>query len=128
MKIDILQLLDGARSARGLTVVIDVFRAFSVECYALSGGAKTIYAVGDIDQAYALKRLHPDCVLAGERGGAKCPDFDVGNSPSELMKMDIRGKTLIHTTSAGTRGLLADGAARRAINHSNYPAFKAKKD
>lgn len=53
MKIDILQLLDGARSARGLTVVIDVFRAFSVECYALSGGAKTIYAVGDIDQASA---------------------------------------------------------------------------
>ncbi|SCP99363.1 2-phosphosulfolactate phosphatase [Anaerobium acetethylicum] len=33
IKIEILQLLDGARQAKGLTVIIDVFRAFSLECY-----------------------------------------------------------------------------------------------
>ena len=42
MNIEILQLIEGARKARGLTVIIDVFRAFSVECYAMAGGAKEI--------------------------------------------------------------------------------------
>lgn len=105
MNIEILQLIDGAKRARGLTVVIDVFRAFTVEAYAMAAGAEKILPVGSIDDAYALKQAHPEYLLMGERGGKKCPGFDFGNSPSQLRGVDLRGKTLVHTTSAGTQGI-----------------------
>lgn len=105
MNVQILQLLDGARRARGLTVIIDVFRAFSVECYAAAAGAQRILAVGDIDAAYALKRQHPDYLLIGERGGSMCEGFDCGNSPSQLSRLTLSGRGVIHTTSAGTQGV-----------------------
>lgn len=105
MNIEILQLIEGAQKARGLTVIIDVFRAFSVECYAMAGGAKEILPVGDINEAYRMKEADPSCLLFGERGGKMCPGFDCGNSPSQIVKMDLQGKTIVHTTSAGTQGI-----------------------
>ena len=45
MNTQILQLIDGAKSARGLTVIIDVFRAFSVEAYLFAQGADKIIPV-----------------------------------------------------------------------------------
>ena len=105
MKIRILQLIEGAKRARGLTVIIDVFRAFSVECYAMARGARTILPVGTIEEAFALKEKHPDALLVGERGGKKCEGFDCGNSPSQLEDFDLAEKTIIHTTSAGTQGI-----------------------
>lgn len=105
MNIEILQLIEGAQKARGLTVVIDVFRAFTVESYAMAAGAEKILPVGSIDRAYALKNEHPEYLLMGERGGKKCPGFDFGNSPSQLRSVDLKGKTLVHTTSAGTQGI-----------------------
>ena len=66
-KINILHLLDGARQAKGLTVIIDVFRAFSLECFFYAAGAKLIRPVGSLAEAYALKTLIPGCLLAGER-------------------------------------------------------------
>lgn len=105
MKIEILQLIEGARAARGLTVVIDVFRAFSLESYLLAGGAEKIIPVGDAELAYRLKQKHPEFVLAGERHGKILPGFDTGNSPSQLAGVDVMGKTVVHTTSAGTQGI-----------------------
>ena len=105
MNIRILQLLEGARAATGTTVIIDVFRAFSVEAYFFSQGARVIYPVGDSGLAYRLKQDDPSAILAGERGGKIMPGFDVGNSPSELLKLDCAGKTVVHTTSAGTQGI-----------------------
>ncbi len=105
MKITVSSCLDGARSAKGLTVIIDVFRAFSFECTAYALGAERIIAVGALDEAYALGREHPEYILTGERGGARCEGFACGNSPSELGKIDIRGRTIVHTTSAGTQGI-----------------------
>ena len=105
MKIRILQLIEGARAARGLTVVIDVFRAMTVEAYVLHNGAADLIPVGDLDAAYAYQAAHPDVVLIGERGGRKCPGFDFGNSPSQVAGVDFSGKTVIHTTSAGTQGI-----------------------
>lgn len=103
--IKILHMIEGAKAARGITVVIDVFRAFSVEAYFLANGAEKIIPVGDADLAYKLKEEHPEMILAGERHGKILPGFDVGNSPSELMKLDAKGKTVVHTTSAGTQGI-----------------------
>ena len=105
MNIEILQLIDGAKAARGLTVVIDVFRAFSLEAYLLAGGADRIIPVGDVDLAYRLKKENPDYILAGERHGKILPDFDMGNSPSQMSTVDVAGKTVVHTTSAGTQGI-----------------------
>nr|MBD3622499.1 2-phosphosulfolactate phosphatase [Sunxiuqinia sp.] len=60
MDIKIFQLLDGAKQAEGLTVIIDVFRAFSVACYAFDGGVSRIYPVGQIDLAYQIKLQNPE--------------------------------------------------------------------
>ena len=105
MKINILHMIDGARKAQGVTVIIDVFRAYSLEAYLLASGAKQIIPVADAKLAYKLKEENPDMILAGERHGAILPGFDMGNSPSQLENIDVQGKTVIHTTSAGTQGI-----------------------
>ncbi len=105
MNIQILHMIEGAKKAKGITVVIDVFRAFSVEAYCFAKGAKKVIPIGDIDLAYKFKEENPDIVLAGERHGKIMPGFDTGNSPSELMSVDVKDKIVVHTTSAGTQGI-----------------------
>lgn len=106
MDIRILHMIDGAQAATGLTVIIDVFRAFTVETYLMRNNARRIYPVGDIQTALDYKDQHPeDTVLCGERQGIMIEGFDFGNSPSQLEHVDLTGKTVIHTTSAGTQGI-----------------------
>ena len=105
MDIQIFQLIEGAKQATGLAVIIDVFRAFTVECYLTKNGAARLLAVGDKEIAYEYKKKDPACVLIGEREGKKLPGFDHGNSPSEVERVDFSGKTVVHTTSAGTQGV-----------------------
>jgi 2-phosphosulfolactate phosphatase len=105
MQIEVLDFVAGARQARGVAVVIDVFRAFSVACYAYARGAKRIIPVAEVDKALAMRRDHPEYLTIGERGGRKVEGFDFGNSPTEISQTDVRGKTIVHTTSAGTQGL-----------------------
>ena len=112
MQIGILQLLEGAKKAQGLTVIIDVFRAFSTACYAFGNGVQRIYPVGDLAKAYQLKEKNPEFILVGERNEQKPEGFDFGNSPSQLLESDLSGKTMVHTTSSGTQGIdNATGAA-----------------
>ena len=106
MNIEILQLVEGAKKATGLTVIIDVFRAFSVEAYVFDKGAERIIPVGEVDHAYKLKEENPDYILIGERNEQMLPGFDFGNSPLQVMKFDFSGKTAVHTTSAGTQGMV----------------------
>ncbi len=106
MKIDILQFVEGARKAQGFVVIIDVFRAFSVACYAIDSGVTRIIATDTPEKAFELKTKYRNSVLAGERDEKKIPGFDFGNSPTEIIKCDLTGKTFIHTTTAGTRGLV----------------------
>lgn len=105
MQIEVVDFVAGARQARGVAVVIDVFRAFSVACYAFARGAKRIIPVAEVDRALELKRQHPDYLAIGEREGRMVEGFDYGNSPTEISQADVRGKTIVHTTSAGTQGL-----------------------
>jgi 2-phosphosulfolactate phosphatase len=105
MKVEILEFVDGARKAKGVSVIIDVFRAFSVACYAFDAGAKSIIAVSDVSEAFQLKSKYKNSVLVGERDEKKIAGFDFGNSPTEIIKADLTGKTVIHTTTAGTQGL-----------------------
>lgn len=105
MNIQILHMIEGARQARGITVIIDVFRAYSVEVYATAAGMEKIIPLADVEQAFRMKEADPTRILAGERGGAKVEGFDFGNSPSQMEGLDFTGKTMIHTTSAGTQGI-----------------------
>jgi 2-phosphosulfolactate phosphatase len=105
MDIEILQLLEGAKKAQGLTVIIDVFRAFSTACYAIGNGIQRIYPVGDLQMAYQLKQQNPEFILVGERFEQKPEGFDFGNSPSQLLESDLTGKIMVHTTSSGTQGI-----------------------
>jgi 2-phosphosulfolactate phosphatase len=107
MDIHILQLLDGARNATGLTVIIDVFRAFSTACYAMEKGAEKIIPVGNIEKAYQFRERNPEFLLMGERNEMKPHGFDYGNSPFQLFHANLKGKTIVHTTSSGTQGIEA---------------------
>jgi 2-phosphosulfolactate phosphatase len=106
MKVEILEFVDGARNAKGVTVIIDVFRAFSVACYAIDAGAVRIIATSEVSEAFQLKKKYKNSVLVGERDEKKIDGFDFGNSPTEIIKADLSGKTVIHTTTAGTQGLI----------------------
>jgi 2-phosphosulfolactate phosphatase len=103
--IRIVDFVAGAREARGLAVVIDVFRAFSLAAHAMARGAREMWPVADIDEALALKAHHPHAILLGERFAKPLPGFDSGNSPADLERFDVRDRILIHTTHAGTQGL-----------------------
>ena len=105
MEIEILQLLDGARKSQGITVIIDVFRAFSTACYAFGNGIRRIYPVADLEKAYQLKLQNPEYLLVGERNEQKPEGFDFGNSPSQLLSANLSGKSMVHTTSSGTQGI-----------------------
>lgn len=105
MKIKKLHMIEGAKKATGITVIIDVFRAFTVEAYLINNGAEKLIPVGDKDIAYDYKKNHNNCILVGERHGKILPGFDYGNSPSQIKDIDFSGKIVIHTTSAGTQGI-----------------------
>lgn len=105
MNLQILHLIEGAKKALGLTVIIDVFRAYSMESYLLNAGAEKIIPLAEKELAYSLKEKNPDMILAGERHGEILPGFDTGNAPSKIGGLSLVGKTVIHTTSAGTQGI-----------------------
>lgn len=105
MQVTVVDHVAGAQSAQGVAVVIDVFRAFSVAAYAFSRGVATVIPVAAVEDARELKRQHPDWLLIGERHARPLPGFDCGNSPADLEKLDVAGRTIVHTTHAGTQGL-----------------------
>lgn len=118
MQIELLQTIEGAGKARGLTVIIDVFRAFSLECYLKASGAERLLPVGSVETAWNLKKSHPEYILVGERHGVILPGFDYGNSPSQTEGIDFSGKTLVHTTSAGTQGIVNASGAEEILTGS----------
>lgn len=117
-KINVYHLIEGAKQAEGLTVIIDVFRAFSLECYLYDMGVKEIHPVGSIEEAFRLRDMLPNSVLVGERKGKKCEGFDFGNSPSAVSMEQVAGKSIIHTTSAGTQGIINASGASEIITGS----------
>lgn len=118
MKIEISEFVEGAGRAEGLAVIIDVFRAFSVECYAADAGASQIIATSAVEEAFRLRERYPGALLVGEREEKKVPGFDFGNSPTEILKGNIEGRTIIHTTTAGTQGLINAVKAEHVISGS----------
>jgi 2-phosphosulfolactate phosphatase len=94
--------------AAPLGIVIDVLRATSTICSALSAGFQEIVCVGEVDHARALAGR--TVALAGERGNVKIDGFDYGNSPREFAPGSEPRTRLVLTTTNGTRLLLAAAA------------------
>ena len=99
-------------------MVFDILRATSTFVTALQNGAGEIVPVSDIPEAVAWRKKNPLCLLAGERDGVRIgaalsggTDFDFGNSPREFTPERVRGKTLVSTTTNGTRALRAGAGA-----------------
>jgi 2-phosphosulfolactate phosphatase len=115
-----------ARRDRGFAnttcVVFDVLRATSVMVTGLAHGAAGFIPVAEISEALALQAQRPDALLAGEREGLRIGasltggvEFALGNSPREYTPARVAGKTIITTTTNGTRALRACAAADNAL-------------
>jgi 2-phosphosulfolactate phosphatase len=105
------------RLAGCVAVVIDVLRATTTMIHALAAGCRAVLPCAEVEEARELaSRLQPGPVLlAGERGGRPLEGFDLGNSPGEFTPARCRGRTLILTTSNGTRALLRAAPAERVL-------------
>ena len=96
------RLLDLYDLRDSVVVIIDVFRATSTIAAALYNGADRIIPVDNIEQCMAIgKSLN--AITAGERDGKVIPGLQYGNSPAEYYPGFIKGKTLVLTTTNGTR-------------------------
>jgi 2-phosphosulfolactate phosphatase len=95
-----------AHLASGVTVVVDVLRAFTTAAYALAAGANGIYPVGTVAEALRLKGDLPNALTMGEVNALKPEEFDFGNSPAAISKQKLHGKNLVQRTSAGTQGIV----------------------
>jgi len=112
VRVEVVVTVEAVVPARldGETVlVVDVLRASTTIVTALGNGALAIVPVADADEARRRVSAAPGngILLAGERRGDTVPGFDLGNSPLEMTGARVGGKTLVFTTSNGTRALLA---------------------
>jgi 2-phosphosulfolactate phosphatase len=101
--------------ARDCAVAIDVLRAFTTAAYLFDAGVEEIMLVSGVEEAFNLRDALPDCLISGEMDGIKVPGFDLGNSPSEILSHDLRGRRLIQRTSAGTQGVVLAKQARTIL-------------
>ena len=111
MKIRILKTIEGAGEAEGLAVMIDVFRAFSLECYLFAAGARRIYPVKDLEEARAAAAVHPDCILIGEEGDARAQGCRYGDSPWQTGAGEVAGKSYDGRPDVFTEDSILDGLA-----------------
>lgn len=107
IEVRIASLLEGAQSAKGVVVIIDVYRAFTTEAIAFEKGVEKIILVAEIDEALKLRDQGVGDLCVGEVEGKRPDGFDFNNSPHELSQADLKGKVLIHSTRAGTVGVTA---------------------
>lgn len=97
--------MEGARSATGVVVVIDVLRAFTTAAYALQAGLAEIELVSTVDEALSVAGFR-----MGEAGGRLIPGFDHNNSPSALIGRRLQGRGVLRTSS-GTQCVVAAAGA-----------------
>jgi 2-phosphosulfolactate phosphatase len=100
-------------------VVFDVLRATSAFVTALNNGAAAIIPVSEISEALEIKKKCPRVLTAGERHGIKIrvkgKEFDFGNSPREFTSERVNGRTIVSTTTNGTRALRACARAKMVL-------------
>jgi 2-phosphosulfolactate phosphatase len=103
---------------RGSTVVvIDVLRATTTISYALAAGAREVIPCLEVEQARSRAAALPagSVVLGGERQGIKIEGFDLGNSPTEYTSERVKGRSVVFTTTNGTRAMEQCRLAKRVL-------------
>jgi 2-phosphosulfolactate phosphatase len=104
--VEIRSTLVDDRPIKGAAIVVDTFRAFSTAAYAFAQGVESIYLTDSVPVALDLAATRGYRTM-GEVGGRKPDGFDLGNSPwAVTQRDDLRGVTVVHRSSAGTRGAL----------------------
>ena len=94
--------IEGARSARGLAVVIDVLRSFTVSAYALAGGARECRLVTTTEEARALAARIPDALICAEENGLPVEGIAISNSPTKIRDTNLTNRILVQRSTAGT--------------------------
>ena len=111
MEIRLGSLVRDAREAEGTVIIIDVFRAFTTAAIAFDRGAEQIVLVAEVEEALELHNRGVGDLLMGEVDGERPDGFDYGNSPYEMSRADVAGKTIVQSTRAGTVGVAAASKA-----------------
>jgi 2-phosphosulfolactate phosphatase len=102
----------GAKTAEGATLVIDTFRAFSTAAYLFDAGVARLILTDTLDQARLTAGAIDEALLCGENEGIQPADFDLGNSPAQVIeRTDLTGRTIVMRTSAGSRSVVAAASA-----------------
>lgn len=109
-------LVAPAELADHTIVVVDILRATTTVVHALAAGAREVVPLLEIADAQARKaHLGSQALLGGERGGKRIEGFDFGNSPAEFTSDRLAGKTLLFTTTNGTRALAHAQQGKRVL-------------
>ncbi|QDT54764.1 putative 2-phosphosulfolactate phosphatase [Caulifigura coniformis] len=100
-----------------VAVVIDVLRATTTIIHALAAGAREVIPCREVEEAFAARdRLGADeCALGGERHGLLIPGFQLDNSPFSYTSGTVGGKSVVFTTTNGTRALAACESASAVV-------------
>src|SRR5437868_14898516 len=118
-----------ADTAGRLVVIVDVLRASTTVATALGNGAKTVMPLEGADEVISRsKEFHrSQIILAGEQKMLPITGFDLGNSPQDFTKKAFEGKTILITTTNGTRALLGVQGARDIViaSYVNFTAVLA---
>jgi 2-phosphosulfolactate phosphatase len=118
-----------ADTAGRLVVIVDVLRASTTVATALGNGAKTVMPLEGADEVISRsKEFHrSQIILAGEQKMLPISGFDLGNSPQDFTKKAVEGKTILITTTNGTRALLGVQGARDIViaSYVNFTAVLA---
>src|SRR2546430_2590538 len=116
------EALKGRDLSKTVCVVFDILRATSTMVTALANGATAIIPVAEIPEALSIRNRQSDVLLAGERNGLRIEAdltggiaFDLGNSPREFTPERITARTIVMTTTNGTRALRACRGANQVL-------------
>jgi Phosphosulfolactate phosphohydrolase and related enzymes len=103
-----VNIVDGRKETKfseNPKLLVDIYRSTTTMPMMLNKGAIKIIPTDSISEAKRIKRDNKSFILAGERYGFKVPGFEMSNSPYEVSKRDLSGKTVILTSTNGTKVL-----------------------
>ncbi len=108
--------------AGSVVIMVDLLRASTTICQALSAGAKCVLPSVEVDETFAKAAAHVkkhgdrrNILLGGERGGQPIEGFDLGNSPLDYTADQVFGQTVLFTTTNGTKALAHARLANRTL-------------
>jgi 2-phosphosulfolactate phosphatase len=101
-------IIDGRKAyefPKSTKVLVDIFRSTTTIPYIFLGGATRVYPTDNIRNAREFHAKYPDSILVGERWGIRIRGFELNNSPYDISKADLKGKTVVFTSTNGTKVL-----------------------